>query len=225
MTHNTNNSMNPDLIQDLLSAYIDDEVSREEKVRVEQALASSLELRQEFEGLQQTVHQVKSLPYVPAPRPFTLSEADVHPVKTKPFNLFTLPLWLGSLASVATLLVIVLFIGWAIVGQQVVKQSTASSITTKIDAEILKASPSKEAVKDSSNSDQDGPIISSTAVIASRNATVEAAQSQPNQDQITGGVTLPRLSLWITLLTISTVGVAIFVGLVGWSILRYRQTL
>lgn len=61
----------------LLSPYLDDEVTSAERELVETVLAQSPELQTELEGLQATVNLVRELPRISAPRPFTLTEADV----------------------------------------------------------------------------------------------------------------------------------------------------
>ena len=66
-----------DQMKGLLSAYIDDELTPVERRMIEQALASSAELRDSLASLSQTIAVVQNLPRVPAPRPFTLTERDV----------------------------------------------------------------------------------------------------------------------------------------------------
>ena len=60
-----------EIVRDLLSPYLDDEVTDEERVLVDAALAGSPELRDELETLRQTVALVADLPRIPAPRPYT----------------------------------------------------------------------------------------------------------------------------------------------------------
>ena len=84
MADNLNQQVNPEYIQELLSAYLDGELTAEERALVEQALDASPELQQELESLRQTVALVKALPPVAAPRPFTLSEADVQAATPAP---------------------------------------------------------------------------------------------------------------------------------------------
>lgn len=76
----------PNLIEEartLLSAYIDDEVTVAERKLVEDALDSSGDLKQELAALQQTVRLFQDLPRAKAPKPFTLTEADVGMVPTQ----------------------------------------------------------------------------------------------------------------------------------------------
>lgn len=95
----------------LLSPYLDGEVTAQERALVETAIAASPELRQDLETLRQTVSLLAALPPVAAPRPFTLSEADVRPVRpaAKPF--LGLPRWLMGWATLAATLLCVLAIG------------------------------------------------------------------------------------------------------------------
>lgn len=111
MANSTNHHPDLESIRDLLSPYLDGEVSDDERTLVEQAIATSTELRYELETMRQTVTMVAALPPVPAPRPFTLSEADVQSVSPAPKRFFSLPSWAGGLAMVAATLVCVLIAG------------------------------------------------------------------------------------------------------------------
>ena len=64
MADNQNHQLNPDQIRDLLSPYLDDEVTDEERALVEQALAASAELQGELETLRRTMALVAALPPV-----------------------------------------------------------------------------------------------------------------------------------------------------------------
>jgi hypothetical protein len=103
----------PDIerVRDLLSPYLDGEVTEAERALVEQALAASPELRDELESLRRTVDLVASLPPMPAPRPFTLTEADVKAPAPARKKYFGFPAWAGGLAMLATALVCVLAAG------------------------------------------------------------------------------------------------------------------
>jgi len=110
MATNINHQPNIERARDLLSPYLDGEVTAEERALVEQALAASTELRADLETMRQTVTLVAALPRVPAPRPFTLSAADVRAISPAPRKFFGLPsprLWMGSLAAAAAVLVCV----------------------------------------------------------------------------------------------------------------------
>jgi len=111
MAENLTPQSNIEIVRDLLSPYLDDEVTDEERALVNATLADSPELRNELETLRQTVALVRDLPRVPAPRPFTLTEADVQAVAPKPKKSFGLPAWFGGFAAAAALLVCVLAVG------------------------------------------------------------------------------------------------------------------
>lgn len=110
-----NPQTDPEYIRNLLSPYIDGEVTAEERVQVEAALAGSPEMQRELETLEQTVFLLNHLPAMSAPRPFTLSEADVQPsrpIKKRPSWLSG---WFGGLAvaAAAALCVAVFFFNLA----------------------------------------------------------------------------------------------------------------
>ena len=62
---------------DLLSAYLDEQVTPAERVRVDGHLAACAACRNELESLHRTTALLQALPRVPVPRAFTLSEARV----------------------------------------------------------------------------------------------------------------------------------------------------
>src|SRR5262245_11118326 len=115
MATNINPQPSLDEIRELLSPYLDGEVSAEERLWVEQAVATSAELRQELESLRQTVSLLAALPSVAAPRPFTLSAADVQAVSPgMPKRSFWWSTWLGTLAMSAAALLCVVIAGWVL---------------------------------------------------------------------------------------------------------------
>lgn len=91
--------------EERLSAYLDGELTPQERVAVEQHLASCQTCRWNLHTLQQTVHLVAGLPTIPIPRAFTI------PVTTRraraPRRSWSLPLLQGATALVALLLVVV----------------------------------------------------------------------------------------------------------------------
>jgi hypothetical protein len=66
-------------VAELLSAYIDGEVSAAERALVERHLATCPTCTHDLEALRQTVQLLRQLPAVAAPRPFTLRESQVRP--------------------------------------------------------------------------------------------------------------------------------------------------
>ncbi|HIC96556.1 TPA: hypothetical protein EYP12_08040 [Candidatus Bipolaricaulota bacterium] len=64
---------------ELLSAYLDGEVTAVERAQIERGLVTDPQLAWRLEMLRQTVSLLNGLPRVPVPRAFTLSERDVHP--------------------------------------------------------------------------------------------------------------------------------------------------
>src|SRR5215510_7781357 len=113
MASNIKPQPNLDEIRELLSPYLDGEVTEDERLWVEQAIATSPELRQELESLRQMVNMLAALPSMAAPRPLTLSEADVQPfLPPSPKRSFWASKWLGSLAMTAAALACVVIVGW-----------------------------------------------------------------------------------------------------------------
>ena len=118
---------------ELLSAYLDNEVSPEERAIVEQAIAHDPKVALRLRALQQTVALLSELPRAPLPRAFTLSEADIAPFSKRPFwhrwqgSLLVFSLR-GATVVAATLLVVLLVsdVWWA---RQMVTPSRRSTAT------------------------------------------------------------------------------------------------
>src|SRR5262245_27118246 len=112
MASNINRQPSLDEIRELLSPYLDGEVTEEERLWVEQAIATSADLRQELESLRQMVGLLAALPPMAAPRPFALSEADVQPLSSPAQKRsFWWSKWFGSLVMAAAALACVVIIG------------------------------------------------------------------------------------------------------------------
>jgi hypothetical protein len=90
----------PHLDPELLSAYLDDEVTAAERTQVEAHLASCQQCHTDLEGLRWTVGLMAQLPLVELPRAFYLTEAAVSP--TSPARQW--PGWLQPLLSFSTAL-------------------------------------------------------------------------------------------------------------------------
>ncbi len=95
---------------ELLSAYLDGELSDSERARLEAQLADDPALRAELDGLRQTVALVRGLPPVPAPRNFLLPQttaARPHPATARALYARPAP-WLTAAAAIASFLFIAL---------------------------------------------------------------------------------------------------------------------
>lgn len=105
-------------VAELLSAYIDDEVSGDERALVEEHLATCSSCAQDLTTLRQTVTLLGQLPQVAAPRPFTLRESDVRPVRdTARRAWWRLPWAQGLIGATAVLLFVVVAGGVVLLGR------------------------------------------------------------------------------------------------------------
>ncbi|HHJ06414.1 MAG TPA: zf-HC2 domain-containing protein [Anaerolineae bacterium] len=93
----------------LLSPYLDGEVTDAERKLVQAALSQSPELQADLESLQQTVTLLGEMPRASAPRPFTLTQADVGRAVAAPkktgFFVWLKPL-MGAAAALAAVFVV-----------------------------------------------------------------------------------------------------------------------
>ena len=66
--------------EELIAAYVDGEVSAEERLRVESAMAASEQVAWEVESLRRTVGLLREMPRAALPRSFVLTESQVEDV-------------------------------------------------------------------------------------------------------------------------------------------------
>lgn len=108
---------------ELLSAYLDNQVTAAERGRVQQHLQGCSACQAELNSLRQTISMLHALPRVAVPRAFTLSEAQVRVGRPS-----AQPAWLGSalrgLAAVSAILIV------AVVGAMLLNRPTASPVQT-----------------------------------------------------------------------------------------------
>lgn len=90
--------------QDNLSAYIDDELSIPEKIRLEGHLDECAECAYDLEMLRQTVAWVRALPVQPVPRSFAIPESETF--KERFALSWLLPYFRASAAAAAVFLII-----------------------------------------------------------------------------------------------------------------------
>lgn len=93
---------------ELLSAYLDDQLDAEDRARLEAQLAADPALRSELEMLRRTVALVRDLPPQPIPRNFILPQATVSRLRPAPVT--RRPRWLAPFLTAATTAVSLLFV-------------------------------------------------------------------------------------------------------------------
>lgn len=94
---------------ELLSAYLDGELSAEEQARVEAQLAADPALQADLDGLRQTVALVRDLPQVPAPRNFVLPQTTAARPRSAPLAR-PRRAWAAPLLTAATAVASLLFV-------------------------------------------------------------------------------------------------------------------
>ncbi len=117
MANNSHHQKKIEQARQLLSPYLDGEVTTRERIFVEEALSANANLRAELDSLQTTVNLLENLPALVPPRAFTLSEADIPAEQTAP-RFFVLPNWLKLWGTAAAGLLCVLTIGGVLFVQQ-----------------------------------------------------------------------------------------------------------
>lgn len=88
-------SRQPQITEELLSAYLDDQVTAEERTLIEAAIATDPAIAWQVDSLRQTVHLLQALPPLALPRTFTLeailAEARTTQVSTDALTQATAP--------------------------------------------------------------------------------------------------------------------------------------
>lgn len=152
----------PHLDPDLLSAYLDEEVSPAERARVESHLAACASCQQELAALRKTVALLRQLPPVPLPRTFYLTEEMVEPAPRG--RLIPWPSWLPALTTMAALLLCALLVRGTIPAP--VPSAGTSEIAVAPAAEAEMAAPAEE------------PESADTMRMAEESATVLTEESE-----------------------------------------------
>jgi hypothetical protein len=192
MANHRNHLSNIEVARELLSPYLDNEVTGEERVLVEQTLATSPELSQELEALRLTIAQLTALPRLSAPRPFTLSEVDVQPTRAKSGRFFGFPVWFGGLATVAATLVCLFVLSWVMIGQRWSNEGTAEDVAqfSQATGEIANAPAAASTAQEQTEvvdeeeameESQEADVITSAKVVTEAEvpADVVAAEAAP----------------------------------------------
>ena len=116
-------------IDEMLSAYIDGELSPQERQRLEAWMAAEPDLRHRLEGLQRTVMLVQQLPRVEAPRNFLLAPSMVEEKEDRPRRISLR--WLAPALTFASALSALMLVAVLILG------GLGGRMTTTLDSEPL----------------------------------------------------------------------------------------
>ena len=128
MTDKLNLNQQPELSDrdaELLSAYIDDMLSADERRSLEARLENDLFLRRELEAMRQTVAWVNALPTLKAPRDFTISAEDVAPPTRKVISMPRQNWWFAASAAA----IVIVLLGIVAILPSISNQAPASDAT------------------------------------------------------------------------------------------------
>lgn len=129
------------------SAYLDGQVTPEERQQIEHHLRTCPQCAWQVESLRQTVSLLHQVRRVAVPRPLTLREVDVQPARAKPRRSWVLPYLQGATALVSLLLAFLvagdLFLGLGRVPKAMPAAQPAPVVAT---APVEKAAQAERAV-------------------------------------------------------------------------------
>ena len=100
--------------EELLSAYIDDQVTEQERRQVEALLAENPAAAQSLAELRHVASLMSRVPRQPVPRAFTLDESTVQPQASQPrrnWLAWLKPLYLRGAAALVAVCLVVLMVG------------------------------------------------------------------------------------------------------------------
>lgn len=168
-------------VADLLSAYIDGEVTADERALVETHLATCTACAQDLATLRQTVILVRQLPQLAAPRPFTLRESDVRPMRMARPAWWRLPWAQGLAAAAAVLLVVVVAGGVLLLGRTGMVATPAAPESVALQARApTEATAEKTVVEKTVEVEAEKVVVETTVVQAvEAPAAEEAAPEAP----------------------------------------------
>jgi hypothetical protein len=147
MVDDSNRKFTPpgNISDELLSAYLDGEVTPEERTLVERTVASSSEVAWRLDALRQTVALMGQLPRVPLPRSFTLGEADIRPTPRvghdapRWWHALLNPVFLRNATAVATMLFLVVLVGNVMLSSLAPAAPAPASATVVVQAPAVAA--------------------------------------------------------------------------------------
>jgi hypothetical protein len=163
---------------ELLSTYLDDQLTAAERVNLERRLAAEPRLRAELDDLRMVRKALNSLDPVPLPRSFTLDPAQV--ARPRPFFPLTWFMQLGSgLAGLALVLLASVQILAAGVGGGPAAAPMAAAQPTAAPAAEATVAPAAPAAMSASESAPAGGAASSSPAATAAPAAGAAAESAP----------------------------------------------
>jgi len=141
--------------QELLSAYIDNELNAQDRATLEARLQSDPALQTELDLLRQTVQQVRNMPMLKAPRNYTLDPAMYG---AQPNNIIG---WQRRGLAAAAVILVLGFV--AAITVAVFNQSNDAALTSSVDGIAQEAAPADEV-----QNEQQAPSLTQSAVDTSQ---------------------------------------------------------
>lgn len=179
---------------ELLSAYLDDQLSAKERARLEARLASDPALRAELEDLRRTVALVRELPTAPLPRNFILPQTTPHKRvvrPTSPRRAWAAPL-LTAASTVASVLFVVVLVGDVLflrTGSLQLLRAPAYEAPLETEAPAAEPQPEAEKALSPNTAPSPMPLAPAAPVVAPTETRQAEAESEEgyNGRVIAGG--------------------------------------
>lgn len=189
----------PHISDELLSAFLDGEVSALERSQIEEALASDPDTAWRLDALRQTVTLVKALPRVSLPRSFTLSEADLVLVRTPSFwqRLFANPPALRNAAALATVLFLALFLGDLMSYQRAARPAPSALQAKQVESVVVLATVLNNATPAAPQSES--PMKATEALTPAAAMIAPSSDGGPGASVPAPAPTIPASDAFMTL--------------------------
>lgn len=133
-------------VAELLSAYMDGEVTASERALVDAHLVTCSICTHDLETLYYTLNLLRQIPQAVAPRPFTLRESDIEPVRPARRAWWRLPWAQGLAAAAAMLLCVVVVGGVVLMSRRGMVGGVAQPESVAMQAPPATAAPAEEPV-------------------------------------------------------------------------------
>lgn len=172
------------------SAYLDGQVTSEERQQIEHHLRTCPQCAWQVESLRQTVSLLHQVRRVAVPRPLTLREVDVRPVRVKPQRSWVLPYLQGATALVSLLLVFLvagdLFLGLGRVPKAVpVAQPAPVVATVAVEKAVQAERAAPQATQEVAMLEAPATPMPATALPSE--ASGAEAEVAPSGEAVSGG--------------------------------------
>ena len=179
---------------ELLSAYLDDQLSERERERLEARLADDPALRADLEALRRTVSLVRDLPPTPAPRNFILTPTMVKRTETAPSPRPRMAPLLTAATAVVSFLFAIVLVGDLLLPGMGGMTSAPAEMRRAEESPEMALEASKEGAGEEEGEQIEAPTVATPSAPTAEMMLEEAAPAPKEEEKAEGAAdsqTLP----------------------------------